>query len=124
MANNFRLNRILSLAGLAIVAAVSLVGGTSCEPGGRPIIENQRNQELKVKIFRTLSGPLTGLIYTGVVPAQTTKQLSGVAFPGRGIEWMVTIEVIDPSPSGGIIFSHGYNMSDLEKINWKITIPP
>jgi len=32
------------------------------------------------------------------------------------------IEAVDSS--GRVVFSHDYNMDDLEKIGWKITIPP
>jgi hypothetical protein len=39
-----------------------------------------------------------------------------------GNEWTDRIEAIEPS--GKVVFSHDYKMSDLEKIGWKITIPP
>ena len=42
-----------------------------------------------------------------------------MTFIGSGIQ---RIEAIDPS--GKVIFSHNYKMSDLEKIGWKIVIPP
>jgi hypothetical protein len=125
MANNFRLNRILLLAGLAIVMAAFLVMGTSCEPGGWPIIENQSNQE--VRIYTTLVRTDNPMDQPGkptdhgIIPAITTQKLKyAITFVRRN--WVYRIGAKDLS--GRTVFSHDYNMDDLEKINWKITIPP
>ena len=116
------ISRIMKKPILILIGILVLTSTFGCEPGGRPIIENQLNIELNIKVFRIRSGPSAGLIYDGIVPARNEKELSGIAFPGTGSEWMVRIEAKDTS--GITIFSHDYNRDDLEKIDWKITISP
>jgi len=108
------------LLGLFLLLFVTAFFSIACEPGGEPIIENQRDQE--VRIYVTIvraDGTLDEPIDYGVVPAQTTEKLASITFLRKMV---VRIEAKDPS--GGVVFSHDYNMYDLEKIDWKITILP
>jgi hypothetical protein len=94
-----------------------------CEPGGEPIIDNQHNQDLTIyvqRIDKTINGRPDEVVNYGVVPAKTTKKLARITFVSD--EVMKRIEVVDTS--GNVVFSHDYNMNDLEKIQWKIIIPP
>jgi hypothetical protein len=94
---------------------------TGCELGGAPVIENQLNQEIRISVSIVREGGTLGeSIDYGVVPAQTTKKLAGVTFVNRAM--VKRMEAKDLS--GKVVFSHDYNMDDLEKIQWKITIPP
>ena len=107
--------RVLLLLPFTIALFVS-----SCEPGGLPVIENQRNQNINIHVTRILKdGTLGESIDYGVVPAQTIKRLQAITFLSG---WVFRIEAIDTA--GKVVFSHDYNMDDLEKINWKITITP
>lgn len=119
-----RKNRLLLLGLTLLFIFTTAFLSWACEPGGFPIIENQRNQE--VRIYVTLVR-VDGIpeeqekpIDYGVVPAQTTKKLAGITFIRRN--WVYRIEAVDPE--GEVVFSHDYNWYDLEKIQWKITIPP
>ena len=55
----------------------------------------------------------------GVISPNASKQF-GMVFLGSN--FVERIEARDPS--GKIIFSHDYKFVDMEKIGWKITIPP
>lgn len=104
---------------LLLLFAIALFA-SACEPGGDLIIENQYNRE--VPIFYThvrADGTLDKATRQGLVPPNTTKTFS-ITFLGS--DWVQRIEAVDPS--GEIVFSHDYRMDDLEKISWKITIPP
>ena len=108
---------------LLFVFATTLFS-SACEPGGEPIIENQLNQEVGIYVTLVSVNGNPDKTETptdyGVVPAQTTKELASIVFVRRS--WVYRIEAVDPS--GNVIFSHDYNMNDLEKIDWKIVIPP
>ncbi|MFC2003980.1 hypothetical protein ACFLUK_00325 [Chloroflexota bacterium] len=56
----------------------------------------------------------------GTVQAQSTKELAAIVFPNR--TWVHRIQA--KNPSGEVVFSQDYKMADLEKIGWKIVIPP
>ncbi|MFC2051214.1 hypothetical protein ACFLT4_00595 [Chloroflexota bacterium] len=96
-----------------------------CEPGGYSIIENQRNEAIRIYITLIRSDypyldPSEETDY-GVIPARTTKELAHpITFPRR--YWVYRIQAKDST--GTIVFSHDYNLDDLEKIHWKIVIPP
>lgn len=93
---------------------------SSCEPGGRLIINNQQNKDV-ILYFANVSsdGTIDKLTKQGVISANSTKTF-GITFLGS--TWVNRIELQDLN--GDIIFSHDYLMADLEKIGWKITIPP
>ena len=110
---------IFSLVLLLVFAIILFV--SACEPGGYPIIENQRNDDVRIfKLHVREDGTLGEPIDYGIVPARTTKELAGITFVRRS--WVYRIEAVDPS--GKVVFSHDYNMNDMEKIDWKIIIPP
>jgi len=94
---------------------------SACEPGGWPTIDNQTNQDLTILVITVRENEFSGQIRNyGVVPARTTKRLASITFVRR--EWVYRIQAEDPS--GKVVFSQDYNMDDLEKIKWKIVIPP
>ena len=102
-----------------MMVAVTLL--TGCEPGGFPTIENQRDNGLNIFVLDVYEdGSLSEPRNYGLVPAQSTKELAGIVFARR--EWVYRIQAVDPS--GNVAFSHDYNWYDLEKIDWKIVIPP
>ncbi len=113
--------RLLTLT-LLLVFAVALFA-SACEPGGEPIIANQRSED--IRIYVTLiweNGPPFAPneeIDYGVVPARTTRKLASITFVSRS--WVRRIQAKDTS--GKVVFSHDYNMDGLDKIGWKITIP-
>ncbi|MFC1928099.1 hypothetical protein ACFLXK_00670 [Chloroflexota bacterium] len=57
--------------------------------------------------------------YQKTISANETREF-GITFLGD--EWIIRVEAIDPS--GNIVFSQDYVMPDMEKIGWKIVIPP
>jgi len=115
----------LVLMGLFLLLLVAIIFTLpACEPGGFPIIENQRNQDIRIYILLASTNgapeiPSEPRDY-GIVPARTTKELKGLTFIKR--TWVFRIEAKDLL--GNIVFSHDYNMDNLENIDWKITIPP
>jgi hypothetical protein len=99
---------------------------SACEPGGSPIIENTRNEKINIIIqLITAEGsnpdkPDKPVDY-GVVQPKSTKKLDyTITYAKR--DWVYRIEAVDSM--GKVVFSHEYNMDDIEKVNWKITIPP
>jgi hypothetical protein len=113
---------LLGIALLLAFATTLIV--SACEPGGRPIIENQRNHEVKILVTTVWTDgapkePNKPRDY-GVVPARSTKQLAGITFVRR--EWVYRIEAVDPD--GKSVFSKDFNMNDLDRISWRIVIPP
>ncbi len=111
--------RFLSLTLLLVFATVLFA--TACEPGGFPVIENQRSQEVTIYVIDVQKDGTFGEPRNyGVVPAQGTRKLGGIVLASH--EWVYRVQEVDPL--GNIVFSHDYNMDDLEKISWKITIPP
>lgn len=118
-----RMKKRLSLPGLVLLLLfATALFSSACEPGGEPIIENQHNQEVTIYVVSVYEGgyPSGQVRNYGVVPAQTTKKLASITFVRRN--WVYRIKAVDPS--GNVVFSHDYNMDDLEKIKWRITIPP
>ena len=110
---------LLALTSLLVFAIALLT--SACEPGGFPVIENQRSQYVNISVSHVREdGTLDKPVDYGVVPARTTKELAGIVFVKY--ELMFRIEAV--APSGKVVFSHDYNWNDLEKISWKIIIPP
>ena len=107
------------LAEVLLVLSLLLVA-VACEPEAKITFENQRNQEVTI-FYKTVrkDGTLGKEANQGIIPTHTTKTLY-ITFLGN--ERVNRIEAIDPS--GKVVYSHDYNMDDLEKIAWKITIPP
>ena len=108
---------------LALLLAVGILT-SGCEPGGEPIIENQRDEDIRIYVTVIRSDypdrdPSEEIDY-GIVPARTTRELASIVFPRR--YWVHRIQAKDRS--GKVVFSHDYNLDDLEKIKWRITIPP
>ena len=93
---------------------------SACEPGGAITFHNLQNQDVTV-FFATVKadGSIDQLTKQGVISANSAKIFSAV-FPSR--DWVTRIEAHDPA--GKVVFSHDYKMADLEKIHWKIVIPP
>jgi hypothetical protein len=99
---------------------VSLVAGTSCEPRREIVIENQTNQSIDIYYEHVRDdGTLSERTSKGVLPANSVKSF-GTTFLGNKWVWRIEAQ----TSSGEVIFSYDYNIDDLEKINWKITIPP
>ena len=111
----------LNLIILVLLLLAAIPFGSSCEPGGFPIIDNQLNLDVTIYVITVHEdGVPPGEVRNyGVVPAQTTKKTASITFVKRS--WVYRIEAIDPS--GKVVFSHDYNMDDLEKIDWNIVIP-
>jgi hypothetical protein len=59
----------------------------ACEPGGYPIIENQRNEDLTIYVITVHEdGVPPGFVRNyGVVPAETTKKLASIVFVNPGV---------------------------------------
>ena len=92
----------------------------SCEPGGGLIIENMHNDDVSIYFSTVIEhGSTDTPVKQGIISANDTETF-GIAFPRK--DWIRRIEAIDRS--GKVIFSHDYTMADLEKIGWKIVIPP
>ncbi|MFH1031879.1 MAG: hypothetical protein V1767_04900 [Chloroflexota bacterium] len=93
-----------------------------CEPGDRLVIDNQRNHEVRIDVTRVRSdGTLDNQVRNyGLIPTKSTKELGSITF--TNMKNIFRVEAIDPL--GKAVFSHDYNYYDLEKIQWKITIPP
>ena len=110
-----------SLRIFAFILAIStLLFVTGCEPAPEITFNNQQNQE--VKIFATHvrdDGTTSNYVEQGIVPASATKIIT-ITFLGD--EWVNRIEA--RNPSGEVVFSHDYNMDDLEEMDWIIVIPP
>ena len=105
---------------LLTLALAFIFSTQSCESGGDILFQN--NSERDVTIFyshvrsdRTTDTPTK----QGVVPAHGSATFS-IAFVEIG--WVNRITAIDAS--GKLMLSHDYTMPDLDKIGWKIVIPP
>ena len=91
-----------------------------CEPGGAITFHNLQNQEVTVFFAHVRTGgTIDVLAEQGVISANTSKTFS-ITFIGS--EWINRIEA--HNPTGKVVFSNDYKMGDLEKIGWKIVIPP
>ena len=104
---------------LVLLLVVSILA-SGCEPGGSLQIQNLQNQEVTIFLASVRTdGTIDELTKQMVISANTTRTLE-ITFLGS--EWVNRIQAVDPS--GKVIFSHDYKMSDLEKMDWKIVIPP
>lgn len=113
--NNYKSFSLLFVLGIMAIIA------SGCEPGERLIIDNQRNHEVRIEVTRVTDGTLSNQIRNyGLVPAKSIKELGSITFTNA--KNIFRVEAIDPL--GKAVFSHDYNYYDLEKIDWKITIPP
>jgi hypothetical protein len=107
---------ILKLNVLLILVLVM----SACEPETKITFENKYNQEVKVLVAHVRdNGTIDELTEYGIIDANSKKTIH-ITFLGS--EWVNRIEAADLS--GKVIFSHDYNIDDLEKINWKIEIFP
>jgi len=104
-----------------IFIIINLVGVTSCEPPVKITFINEQNQE--IRIFAAHVGS-NGNIDEKFVQKGTisNREKKTIYITFLGDEWVNRIEARDPN--GNVVFSHDYNMPDLEKIDWKITITP
>jgi hypothetical protein len=103
---------------IIIIVALLLIL-PSCEPGGKLVVENQNKTEITIYFASVrIDGTIDKLTEQGIIPSQTTRTF-GIVFLGD--DWVNRIEAKDTQ--GKVLFSHDYKMRDLEKINWKITIP-
>lgn len=103
-----------------VFIAILLVFSSGCEPGGKITFQNQRNEDVELFVTHVRDdGTISGFVDFGTISAQTTKKIY-VSFLGD--EWANRLEIRDMS--GTVIISYDYKMADLEKIGWKIVIPP
>ena len=94
---------------------------SGCEPGGHPIIVNQRDKDSTIFYEHVRGdGTLDKPTNDGLVPARTTKQIGRIPFLGNN--YVIRIEAEDES--GTVIFSNDYKLNDLKNANWIITIQP
>ncbi len=92
----------------------------SCEPETKVTFQNQRNEDIKLFVANVRNdGSTDGFADYGTIPAQTTKTIY-ITFIGDA--WVNRIEIRDTL--GKVILSHDYNRPSLEKVGWKITVPP
>ena len=92
----------------------------ACEPKTDITFQNQQNQDIKIFVAHVRDdGSIDGFGDYGTILAKTTKTMT-IAFLGD--EWVNRIKAV--GPSGNEVFSHDYSRKDLEKISWKIVIPP
>lgn len=114
--NHTRKLSVLLFAFLFLVA----INISSCERSAQIKIINQSNYEITIYYtFKFPDGTYGEPAYQEIVPADSTKIQSIILIKDEGVK---RIEAKDPS--GKIVFSHNYNRADLEKIGWKIVIPP
>jgi len=120
MSRNLQLDfKLVALIFILVFPIAFIISG--CEPGGCPIINNQRNENVRIYVITVKEDDISGQVRDyGIVPANTTKELAGITFVKP--EWVYRIQAEDPS--GEVVFSHDYNYYDLEEISWRITIPP
>ena len=112
---NFRLLGLTSFLVFAIAVMVS-----ACEPKTDITFQNQRNQDVRIFVAHLRDdGSIDGFVDYGTVLVKTTKAMT-ITFLGD--EWVNRIKATDPS--GNEVFSHDYSRKELEKISWKIVIPP
>jgi hypothetical protein len=95
----------LSLPILVLLFFATALFSSACEPGGFPIIENQRNEDLTIYVITVHEDdvPPREVRDYGVVPAQTAKKLASITFVKRS--WVYRIEAKDPS--GEVVFKRG-----------------
>jgi len=113
----------LTLALFSVCLLLLLVLGIficGCEPRGDITFHNMQDGEVTI-FFADVrdDGTIDQLTKQGVVSANSTKVFSAM-FPLSN--WVTRIEAHDLT--GEVVFSHDYKMADLEKIDWKIVIPP
>ena len=93
----------------------------ACEPGSFPIINNQYHQDVTVWVTRVNDDGSFGEPRDyGIVESNTSRRLASIAFIRRDIVFRIEAK----SLGGEIVFARDYKMADLDKIGWKITIPP
>lgn len=110
--------RLLGLF-LPLLVAVA-IASAGCEPEAKITFDNQRSHQVVVRVAHVrVDGTTDELTERGIIPANTTKTLY-ITFLGK--QWVNRIQAMDPS--GKVLLSLDYKLEDLEKINWKITIPP
>jgi len=109
---------LLCLVLLLLLTAPFFLSG--CEREAVITIENQRSQDVKIyHTFVHADGTLGEATYQGTISANSTKTQYIILIYDYNVKRIEAIE-----PSGKIVFSQDYNRADLEKIKWKIVIPP
>jgi hypothetical protein len=123
----YNTKRLQIIASLILILLFSLaLFSLSCEPGDRLVVKNQSNQDVNIYVITvheedSSGNEISGQVRNyGIVPAKTTKELASITFVNK--EWIYRIEA--KYLTGDTVFSHEYNWYDLEKIDWKIVIPP
>ena len=92
----------------------------ACEPPAKVTYQNQTNEDVNLFVATVLAnGSIDGFVDFGIIPAKTTKTI-WIAFIGD--EHQNRLEIRDIT--GKVLLSHDYRRADLEKIGWKIIIPP
>ncbi len=110
----------LKLTGVFGVITLALLALIGCEPGGDITFENEFNQNLTISYTHARSnGSIDGFVTLASVAANSSKV---VPLTFLGPAWVNRINVSDNS--GKVIFTHDYTMGDLDKVDWKIVIPP
>lgn len=113
--------RNLSLLGLVLLLLFTIAFfATACEPGGDIEFNNMHSKDVDIYfIAMKEDGSLGVPANQGSIPANGARKFA-IVYVDRNIVYR--IEAIDTS--GKVVFSRDYKMADLEKIDWKIVIPP
>jgi hypothetical protein len=102
-----------------LIALISMLFLSACEPEAKVTFINQQSQDIKIFVANVHeNGSIGKLTEYGTISAHTSKTIY-ITF--LGTEWINRIEI--HNQNGNIIFSHDYKVAELENINWKITIP-
>ncbi len=93
---------------------------SGCEPGGDLTIVNRHSQE--VGIFKSdvrNDGTTNEATYQITIRPNETREFSITFIGPKHIQRIEAINAL-----GNVLFSQDYKMADLEKIGWKIVVPP
>ena len=116
---NYRRFKFIRLC-VCIFLASMLLFSSACEPEAKVTFQNQRNEDVTLFVATVLAnGSIDGFINFGMIPSKTTKTIY-IAFIGD--EHVNRLQFRDST--GTILLSHDYTRADMEKIGWKIVIPP
>ena len=94
---------------LLLILNVLLIGGAACELLAPIQIENKTSETLTIYIDEYLIGD--------VKPNDKIK--NDMVFAGQ--DWYL-IEAYDAQ--GNVVYSHKFSDEEIEKIDWKVVIPP
>jgi hypothetical protein len=100
--------------------AILLFFSSGCEPMTKVTFQNQRDEDVKLYVAAVhRDGSIGDFGDYGTIQAKTTKTIT-IAYLGN--EHTNRLQIRDSA--GKVLFSHDYKRPDLEKIGWKIVIPP